>query len=85
MEDECFQAESDETLKSFFKKGTQKTMNQELENRESVTRALCRFLYSEAFPFNFVKGPLRSSVWVRGVVANTAPGVWLELSSARKC
>ena len=44
--DERFQVDSDEgntkldeTLKSFLKKGTQKTMNQVLKNRKPVTRA----------------------------------------------
>ncbi|CAH1427718.1 unnamed protein product [Lactuca virosa] len=55
-----FKVESDGngTVKSVFNKGKQKTMNQALEDREPVTRALCRLIYGEALPFNLVKSPL---------------------------
>lgn len=56
-DDECFQVE-DENIPQVFKKGTQKTMNQVLKDREPVTRALCRLVYGEALSFKLVKSPL---------------------------
>ncbi|KAJ9556860.1 hypothetical protein OSB04_011474 [Centaurea solstitialis] len=83
-DDECFQVDSDEekpkldgTLKSFAKRGTQKTMNEVLKDRKLVTRALCRLLYGEALPFNLVK----SSLWKKALALVGEYGKGLKLPS----
>lgn len=40
------------------RKGHKKTVNQAFKNRETITHALCRLIYNEAFPFKLVKSPL---------------------------